>query len=38
MSKDDLPQKLMKSHWFWIYLFVIILFGVITFVDFLTSL
>jgi hypothetical protein len=33
----DWTQKLMRSHWFWIYLFVVILFGVVTFIDFITS-
>tara|TARA_B100002019_G_scaffold268987_1_gene261398 strand:+ start:104 stop:262 length:159 start_codon:yes stop_codon:yes gene_type:complete len=33
----DLTQKLMRSHWFWIYLFVVVLFGVVTFIDFITS-
>ena len=34
----NLPEKLMKNHWFWIYLFVIVMFGVITFIDFITSI
>jgi hypothetical protein len=33
----DVTQRLMRSHWFWIYLFVIVLFGVVTFIDFITS-
>ena len=33
----DITQKLMRSHWFWIYLFVIILFGIVTFIDFIKS-
>jgi hypothetical protein len=35
--KNNILSKLMKSHWFWIYLFVIILFTVLTFIDFITS-
>ena len=37
-NQMDWTQKLMSSHWFWIYLFVIISFGVISFIDFITSL
>ena len=33
----DVTQRLMRSHWFWIYLFVVVLFGVVTFIDFITS-
>ena len=36
-NQKDWTQKLMHSHWFWIYLFVVILFGVVTFIDFITS-
>ena len=37
-NQMDWTQKLMNSHWFWIYLFVVVLFGVVTFIDFFTSL
>ena len=37
-NQMDWTQKLMYSHWFWIYLFVVVLFGVVTFIDFFTSL
>lgn len=33
----DWTQKLLHNHWFWIYLFLIVSFGVITFIDFITS-
>jgi len=38
MKLQDLPLKLMRSHWFWIYLFVIILFALLTFVDFIKTI
>jgi len=31
-------SKLMRNHWFWIYLFVIVLFALLTFVDFITNI
>ena len=30
-------QKLLHSHWFWIYLFVVIAFTIITIIDALSS-
>jgi len=35
--KDNVLQKLMRSHWFWIYLFVIFIFTILTFIDFIKS-
>tara|TARA_A200000113_G_scaffold95141_1_gene85109 strand:- start:2081 stop:2239 length:159 start_codon:yes stop_codon:yes gene_type:complete len=36
-NQMDWTQRLMNSHWFWIYLFVIILFTILTLVDFITT-
>jgi hypothetical protein len=38
MKLQDLPLKLMRSHWFWIYLLVIILSALLTFIDFITTI
>ena len=38
MKLEDLPLKLMRSHWFWIYLLIIILFALLTFIDFINTI
>jgi len=35
---DNFLKKCMTSHWFWIYLFVIVAFGIISFIDFITTI
>ena len=36
-NQKDWTEKLLHNHWFWIYLFLIVSFGVLTFIDFITS-
>ena len=35
--KKDWTQTILHSHWFWIYMFVVISFTIITIIDAFTS-
>jgi len=35
--KKDWTQKILHSHWFWIYMFIVISFTIITIIDAFTS-